>query len=137
MTDDLSQFDLAQQVFAQQAFSQFLGAEMTVFESGKTEIRLPMRAELRQQNGFAHGGAISYLADTTLAFAGGSVLGERVVTSEFKINYLKPARGKLLIGRATVLGQAGRQAVCRCDIFALHAGKETLCATALGTIVTF
>lgn len=41
-----------------------------------------------------NGGVISYLVDSAITFAGGSVLGEHVVTAEYKVNYLKPARGR-------------------------------------------
>jgi hypothetical protein len=38
-------------------------------------LEMPIREELLQQNGFVHGGVVSSLADTALAFAGGSALG--------------------------------------------------------------
>ena len=77
---------------------------------------------------------ISYAADNALTFAGGSVLGPAVVTSEYKINYLRPAMGTVLIARATVLSSSKNQAVCRCDVFVVDRGKEDLCAVAQGTI---
>jgi uncharacterized protein (TIGR00369 family) len=58
------------------------------------------------------------------------------VTAEYKINYLKPARGERLSARATVISAGARQAVCRCDIWVITDGEEVLCATAQGTIVT-
>ena len=130
-------FEFAQSVLANQPFSVMLGTTITQFTPELTELQLVMKDEFKQQNGFAHGGIISYLADNALTFAGGAALGERVLTSEYKINYVKPARGKLLIARASVISSSSRQAVCRCDVFAFHAGEETLCATAQGTIVSF
>jgi hypothetical protein len=35
------------------------------------------------------------------------VLGPNVLTAEYKINYLKPAHGKRLIARASVIGAGG------------------------------
>lgn len=131
------QLDQARAILAAQPFSVFLGAELTRFDTELTELRLSVKDAFRQQNGFAHGGILSYLADNALTFAGGSVLGERVLTSEYKINYLKPARGNLLLARAYVLSAGSRQAVCRCDVIAHHEDQETLCATAQGTIVVF
>jgi uncharacterized protein (TIGR00369 family) len=89
-----------------------------------------------QQNGFAHGGVISYLADNALTFAGASVLGANVLTSEYKINYLRPAKGERLIARAEVLHTGKRQAVVRCDVDIVFEGITKRCATALGTIIT-
>ena len=129
--DNLLEFGKA--VLQAQPFSQLLGAELTAFESGTAELTLLIKPELKQQHGFVHGGAISYLADNCLTYAGGSVLGD-CVTSEYKINYLRPATGQKLIARATVLSQGKRQAVCECKVFACDGGQETLVAVAQGTI---
>jgi uncharacterized protein (TIGR00369 family) len=53
---------------------------------------------------------------------------------EYKINYLKPAVGKHLIAKASVIHAGKRNAVCRCDVFVVTDGEETLCATSHGTI---
>lgn len=89
---------------------------------------------MKRQHGFVHGGVVSYAADNALTYAGGRVLGADVVTSEFKINYLRPAQGERLIARGAVIHAGKSQAVCRCDVFASDAGQEKLCATAQGTI---
>jgi uncharacterized protein (TIGR00369 family) len=62
------------------------------------------------------------------------VLGESIVTSEFKINYVRPAIGDRLVARASVVHAGRRQAVCRCDVFVASAEGERLCATSQGTI---
>ena len=114
-----------------------VGAKLANISEGEVVLEVPIRAEFFQQYGFVHGGVISYLADNALTFAGGTVLGLTVLTSEYKINYLKPARGRSLVARASVVHAGRRQAVCRCDVFAAGAdGKETFCATAQGTIVS-
>ena len=125
---------LGKEVLASQAFSALLGAEIVDFSEGRAELRVPIRDQLRQQHGFAHGGVIAYAADNALAFAGASVLGMAVVTSEFKINYLRPATGDLLVARATVIHFGKSQAVCRCDVFVCAGQGERLCATSQGTI---
>ncbi len=125
---------LGQSVLAAQPFSALLGTELTRFESGHAELRIPIVDRLLQQHGFVHGGVLSYAADNALTFAGGSVLGPQVVTAEFKINYLRPALGESLIARAVVVHAGKNQAVCRCDIYAVDAQGERLCATAQGTI---
>lgn len=123
-------------VLAAQAFSRLLGAELTEFSEELTELMAPITDQIKQQNGYVHGGVTSYLADNALTFAGGAVLGAPVVTSEFKINYLKTAKGEKLIARASVLHVGKTQAVCRCEIYSVGAnGTEVLCAAAQGTIV--
>ncbi|TWO71778.1 PaaI family thioesterase [Caenimonas sedimenti] len=122
------------QVLARQPFNGVVGATLEVFEAGTAELSLPLAAHLLQQDGFVHGGVLSYLADNALTYAGGSVLG-KVLTSEFKINYLRPARdADRLVAVATVVGSGRTQAVCRCDIFLERAGERKLCAAAQGTI---
>lgn len=81
-----------------------------------------------------HGGVVSYAADNALTYAGGTMLDWAVVTSEFKINYLRPAVGERLIARAEAVYAGKSQAVCRCDVFMVVNGDEKLCAVAQGTI---
>jgi uncharacterized protein (TIGR00369 family) len=121
-------------ILASQPFSVFLGAELVAFSPGIAELKVPIKPELKQQNGFVHGGVISYAADNALTYAGGSALGRGVVTSEFKTNYARPALGEFLLARATVVHAGKSQAVCRCDVFVSAQGAETLCAIAQGTI---
>lgn len=131
MTDPL---EYGRKVLESQPFSVLLGATLTQFAEGIAEIVIPITAKLKQQHGFVHGGVVSYAADNALTFAGGSALGAGVVTSEFKINYLRPALGDQLAARATVVHAGKHQAVCRCDVFVIDAQGERLCATAQGTI---
>jgi uncharacterized protein (TIGR00369 family) len=126
---------LGRQVLASQPFSVLLGAELVAFSEGRAEIRVPIRPEYMQQHGFVHGGLLAYAADNALTFAGGGALGPAVVTSEFKINYLRPATGESIVARASVVHAGASQAVCRCDIYAAVRDREILCASALGTVV--
>jgi len=125
---------LGQKVLSSQPFSTLVGAELTAFSPGQAELTIPITPQLKQQHGFVHGGVISYAADNALTFAGGSLLGPAIVTSEYKINYLRPAMGTALIARATVLYSSQTQAVCRCEVFVVADGEEDLCAVAQGTI---
>lgn len=125
---------LGREVLAQQAFSRLLGAELTHLMPGDVVLQLPLRDDLKQQNGFAHGGVVSYLADNALTYAGGTAMRVPVVTSEFKINYLKPATGDKLVARAKAIGVGKTQSVCRCEVYAVRGQEETLCALAQGTI---
>src|SRR5699024_12514732 len=90
-----------------------------------------------QHHGFVHGGVLSFSAYNALTFVGESVLGPAIITSEYKINYLKPGIGETIIARAYTVSSGKRQAVCRCDIFTVKDSEEKLCAIAQGTIVTF
>lgn len=128
--------ELAQAVLQSQAFSVLLNAKITSFSTDLVELRLPITEQIKQQHGFVHGGVLSYAADNALTFAGGAALGPAIVTSEFKINYLRPAQGDELVARANVIHAGKNQAVCQCQVFVVCDGEELLCALAQGTIAT-
>ncbi len=123
-----------QAVLALQPFSVLIGAELHALTPGHCELHVPVTEKILQQNGFVHGGVVSYAADNALTYAGGTVLEWAVVTSEFKINYVRPAIGERLIARAEAVHVGKSQAVCRCDVFVRVNGEEKLCAMAQGTI---
>jgi acyl-coenzyme A thioesterase PaaI-like protein len=79
--DELSR--LGQQALKVQPFSALVGARLASFSEGEAELEVPVREELLQQDGYVHGGVVSFLADNALTFAGGSVLGPRVLTQEY------------------------------------------------------
>jgi uncharacterized protein (TIGR00369 family) len=128
--------EAARAALRSQPFSALLGAELTSFDSEATELRVPITDKLKQQHGFVHGGVISYAADNALTFAAGLALGPSIVTSEFKINYLRPASGEALVARASILHAGKSQAVCRCEVFAVAGAERVLCAVALGTVAS-
>ncbi|WP_149981350.1 PaaI family thioesterase [Pseudoalteromonas rhizosphaerae] len=121
------------EILAQQSFSNLLGAELEKFEAGYAELRLEIKEELKQNNGFVHGGVVSYMADNCITFAGASVLGA-CVTLEYKINYVRPSIGERLVSKANVLHAGKRQSTCECKVFVQQSGEEKLVAVALGTI---
>ena len=130
----MDMLEMGRQVLATQPFSGLLGARLLAFSPEGADILVPVRPELLPQHGFLHGGVVSYAADNALTFAGGAALGPAVVTSEMKINYLRPAQGEHIVARARVVHAGSTQAVCRCEVFVSKDGEERLCAVALGTI---
>jgi uncharacterized protein (TIGR00369 family) len=133
--DAAARLAMGQAVLQQQPFSRLLGAELTAWDGAHCTLELSLRQELLQQNGFAHGGVVSYLADNALTYVGAGTLQGAALTSEFKVNYVRPAVGERLIARAEAVATGATQAVCRCDVFVVKGGAEKLCAVAQGTIV--
>ncbi|MGW2657095.1 PaaI family thioesterase [Streptomyces sp. NPDC001478] len=127
----------AQKVLESQPFSTLVGARVTAFGDGAATLEIDSREELRQQNGFLHGGVLAYAADNALTFAAGTTLGPAVLTGGFSIQYLRPATGTTLVARAEVVHSGRRQAVARCDLSVVgEDGAETLCAVAQGTVLS-
>ena len=126
--------EAGQLILDSQPFSRYLCAELIAFQKGQAILALIIRDDFLQQHGFVHGGVISYLIDHAITFAGGSVLGEKVVTAEYKVNYTRPARGQRLVATATVESFGLHLAVCRCEVLAINGDKEKCCAIGQGTV---
>jgi uncharacterized protein (TIGR00369 family) len=125
--------------FARQPFMGFLGAEVLSIEAGRVAFALPHRAELTQQHGYFHGGAIGTLADNACGYAAFTLAAaeQTVLTVEYKLNLCSPGVGERLIARGEVLRPGRTLVVCRADVFAETAGSEKLVATALATLMLF
>lgn len=127
--------EFAQEVIESQPFSRLLGARLIRCGPGYAELGVDISDELKQHHGFAHGGVISYLADNSITFAGGLALESDALTSEFKVNYLRPAAAPQLVAKASAKSVSRRQAVCVSEIYAVTGEEEKLCAIAQGTVV--
>src|SRR5690242_13683040 len=89
--------DFAQRVqesFALQGAMRTLGASLAAIEPGRVVIAMRHRPELTQQHGFVHAGMIAAALDSACGFAAFSLMPAEagVLTIEFKINLLAPAR---------------------------------------------
>ena len=105
--------------FGRQKAMALIGASLNRVEPGRVEIALPFREDLTQQKGFVHGGIIGMIADTACGYAAFSLMpaGCSLVTVEYKINILAPARGAL-VARGEVV-KAGRSlTVARAEVYA-------------------
>lgn len=92
-------------IFDGAPFIRDLGVELVDLGPGWCETALTITPRLRQQDGYAHAGVTTSLADHTAGGAAGTLIGpsEIVLTSEYKINFLRPGRADRLICRGTVL----------------------------------
>lgn len=115
-----------------------LGARIAKVAPGAVEIHLPVRAELTQQHGFVHAAAVAAIGDSACGYAAFSLMpaDAAVLSIEYKINLMAPARGEILVARGRVL-RAGRTiTVCEADIVAVASGKEESVALLVSTIMT-
>ena len=92
-------------------------AELTV---GRVVLDLPYRADLCQQNGYLHAGAITALADSACGYAAASLMPEDrdVLTVEFKVNLLSPARGDRFRAIGEVMRAGRTLTVCSAEVVA-------------------
>jgi len=111
--------DRIRQSFDQQAFMRTIGATLESIESGTVTITCGFEERLTQQHGLLHGGVLAALADVACGYAALSVMpaGQEVLTVEFKVHFLKPAKTDRLIAVGQVV-QAGRTlTVCEGSVF--------------------
>lgn len=105
--------------FSRQKAMALIGASLADVQPGAVEISLPFRDDLTQQKGYVHGGILGMIADTACGYAAFSLMpaGCSLVTVEYKINILAPARGSLVARGAVV--RAGRTlTVARAEVYA-------------------
>lgn len=104
--------------FARQKAMDLIGARLTLVEPGHTEIELPYRAELTQQKAYVHGGILGMIADSACGYAAYSLMPatSSLVTVEYKINILAPARGDLL-ARGQVVRPGRTLTVTRAEVY--------------------
>lgn len=125
------------QSFAAQSFMTLLGARLARVAAGEVEIAVDRRPDLCQQHGFIHAGVTAAVADSAAGYAALSLFGDdqEVLTSEFKINLLRPAAGDRLIARGRALKPGRTLTICAADVVSVDQGREVHVATALLTMV--
>ena len=134
--------DFAEEVrlsFARQAIMQSIGAELGRVEPGFVEIRLPYRSDLTQQHGYLHAGIVTTIADSACGYAAFSLMprNSEVLSVEFKVNLLRPAKGDLFLAQATVIKSGKTLTVVRADVFSVSQdSKKQLVATMMGTMIS-
>jgi uncharacterized protein (TIGR00369 family) len=123
--------------FARQRVMETIGAALTRVDSGAVEITLPYRADLTQQHGFIHAGIVATILDSACGYAAFSLMPAdvAVLTVEYKINLLRPAKGNRLVARARVVRSGKTLTVCTADAMAQTGGMEDIVATMLTTIM--
>ena len=107
-----------QRSFASQPFINFLGASLDKVEPGAIDIVLAVRPELTQQHGYVHGGALTTLGDVAAAYAAMTLAPatQTILTTELKVNFLRPANTASLVARARVIKPGRALCVADCNI---------------------
>ena len=114
-----------------------IGAELTRVDPGIVEITLPYRADLAQQHGYLHAGIVTTIADSACGYAAFSLMppNSEVLSVEFKVNLLRPAKGQTFTAVAEVVKSGKMLTVVRADVFAIDEERRDLIATMLGTMI--
>ena len=95
--------------FARQAVMRTLDVTLERIAPGEVELTLPFRTDLTQQHGFLHAGVVTAVIDSACGYAALTLMepGAAVLSVEFKVQLLAPARGALFrsVGRVVRAGR--------------------------------
>ncbi len=131
-----SNFSQVRDSFRRQGIMKLLGARISRMDRGLVEISARNSPQLSQQDGFVHAGALTSLADSAGGYAALSLLpkGSRVLSVEFKLNFLKPALGDTIRARGRVLKTGRTIAVAEWEVQMRNRAAWTTCAWGSQTI---
>jgi uncharacterized protein (TIGR00369 family) len=112
--------------FARQPAMATIGASVRAVDAGVVELEMPFSDKLTQQHGFIHAGVITMLCDTACGFAALSLMPDyaAVLTTEFKVNLLSPAKGERFVAQGRVVRPGKKLMVCLGEVFAEDGGKR-------------
>lgn len=123
--------------FARQGAMRSMGASLAVVEPGRTVIQLPWSEAVTQQHGFVHAGVIGAALDTACGYAAFSLMpaDAAVLTVEYKVNLLAPARGQLFRAEGLVIKPGRTITVSEGRAWAEDGGREKLIASMTCTLM--
>ena len=113
-------------------FAKLLGIELELSEPGHAVLSMPIRHEIKQNHGVAHGGSIAAVIDSAMAIAIMPLLAEneRTTTVDLTIHYLRPLTEGTARASARVVRAGKRVITVSAELFD---DQEKLAATALST----
>jgi uncharacterized protein (TIGR00369 family) len=124
--------------FARQRMMETIGAVLDRVAPGEVDIRLPVREHIAQHHGFVHAGALTTIVDTACGYAALTLMpaGAGVLSIEFKVNLMSPAKGEAIVARGRVVKPGRNVSFCQGEVFAVDGGQEKLVATMSATMMT-
>ena len=127
--------------FARQAAMTTIGATVAGVAPGEVTLELPFRPALTQQHGFLHAGIVTTVMDSACGYAALTLMepGAGVLSVEFKVNLLAPARGERFRAVGRVIRAGRTVTVVSGELHAVGGdagGGDKLVAIMTGTMMT-
>jgi uncharacterized protein (TIGR00369 family) len=126
--------------FARQPAMATIGARLDTVEPGRVVVTMAHRPDLTQQHGFVHAGMVATALDSACGYAAFTLMpaDAAVLTIEFKVNLLAPARGPMLRfeGLVTKAGRTISVVDGRAWQRAADGAEDSLVATMTATVMT-
>lgn len=118
-------------------FIRHCGLEAVHIKRGLFESQVLIGDHHRTQDNFVHAGLMATMADHTAGYAAFTTVSEefRILTIEFKINFLKPAYGNALRCRSRVMSKGKQIIVAESKVYDVRKDRETQVAKAIITLM--
>jgi uncharacterized protein (TIGR00369 family) len=128
--------DELRRIFSAAPFIADLGIEPISAADGTCVTHLDLLPRHLQQDGFVHAGVQATMADHTAGAAAATVAqaGVIVLTTEFKIHLLRPARGQKLECVAKVLKPGRILTIVESEVYCHSGSKRVLVSKAIASL---
>jgi uncharacterized protein (TIGR00369 family) len=123
--------------FARQTIMGTIGATLETVEKGRAVIALPYAKHICQQHGFLHAGVVTTIVDSACGYAAFSMMpeGSAVLTVEFKVNLMSPAKGDRFIAEGRVVKAGRTLTVTQGEVTAFDGDKRSTVAIITATMM--
>ena len=123
--------------FDRQMVMPTIGARLTAIHPGEARIELPFSPALTQQHGYLHAGIVGAIADSACGYAAYTLMpaGSEVLTVEYKINFLSPARGQTFTAIGKVIKPGRTVTACSGEVWAQTDDERKLVAVLQATMI--
>lgn len=118
-------------------FIKFCGFQASKIEKGLFESILKTGENHKTQDGFIHAGLIATMSDHTAGYAGFTLVPDniRILTIEFKINFLKPAYGNELKCKSEIISQGKQILVAQSTVVDIRDTHEKMVSRSTITLM--
>jgi len=123
--------------FARQGLINTLNGKIAHISPGELHIVAPFDERFTQQDGFLHAGIVTTLMDSACGYASYTLMpaDSRVLSMEFKVNFLSPAVGEYFRAEGRVVKSGKTISVCAGKFFAIGNQQEKLVAMMQATMI--
>ena len=123
--------------FERQQVMQLLNARLAKILPGEVHIELPFHPQVTQQHGYVHAGIITTILDSACGYAAFSLMpaDSSVLSVEFKMNFLLPAKGETFVGIGKVVKSGRTLTVCSGEMQSVNQEKNLVVAIMQATMI--
>jgi len=117
---------LIRQSMAMQPMMKTMGATIEMIAPGAVTMRLPFHRRFTQQNGYLHAGVVTTMLDSACGYAAFTLVpaGSNLLSVEFKVNLLSPAKGSAFLATGRVLKAGKTLTICEGELTAIGTQQE-------------